>query len=106
MSTTRSANSRTPGVIPGISAITMTAGPDPFLYTSRVLPPWVNVVVSKPARGSAMAAHGSDVDAYDHLAVSNPVYVRLFYEDEAAALEWLVRVFGCTETTRKTNPDG
>ena len=38
--------------------------------------------------------------------MTNPVYVRLFYEDEAAALEWLTRVFGCRETDRKTNPDG
>ncbi len=56
-STTRSAKSSTLGVIPGISAITMTAGPEPRRKTTRVLPSWVNVVRSKPDRSaSAMAA--------------------------------------------------
>ena len=47
---TRPANSSTFGVIPGISAITITAGPDPGRRTSRVTPSWVNVPRSKPPR--------------------------------------------------------
>ena len=40
--TTRSANSTTFGVMPGISAMTTTAGPSPLRYTDRVVPPSVN----------------------------------------------------------------
>ncbi len=46
MSTTRSANSTTLGVMPGISAMTTTAGPVPRRNTARSLPSWVNVVRS------------------------------------------------------------
>ena len=38
IATTRSAKSMTFGVMPGISAITITAGPGPCRYTSRCLP--------------------------------------------------------------------
>ena len=55
MSTTRLANSRTFGLMPGISAITMTAGPVPLRNTSRALPSWVNVVRSYGARSSETA---------------------------------------------------
>jgi uncharacterized glyoxalase superfamily protein PhnB len=34
------------------------------------------------------------------------LYPRLAYEDERAAVEWLTRVFGFKESTRKENPDG
>ena len=40
------------GVIPGISAITTTAGPLPERKTSLVLPSYVNVVVSNPESAS------------------------------------------------------
>src|SRR5262245_30780190 len=36
--------------MPGISAITITAGPDPRRSTSRVTPSWVKGPRSKPAR--------------------------------------------------------
>ena len=49
----RRANSATLGVMPGISAITMTAGPVPLRKMSRVLPSWVNVVFSKSLRESS-----------------------------------------------------
>jgi hypothetical protein len=39
---TRSANATTSGVIPGTSAMTITAGPVPRRNTRRVLPPYVN----------------------------------------------------------------
>jgi len=51
----RAASSAVPttfGVMPGISAFTITAGPEPIRYTSRVLPSNVNVVLSKPANTS------------------------------------------------------
>ncbi len=41
-SATRSANATTSGVIPGTSAMTITAGPVPRRNTRRVVPPWVN----------------------------------------------------------------
>ena len=47
MSATHPANASTFGEMPGISAITMTAGPVPRRKTSRVLPSWVKVVFSK-----------------------------------------------------------
>ena len=53
MSATRREKAATLGVIPGISAITITAGPVPTRNTSRVLPRWVNVVVSKSSIGSS-----------------------------------------------------
>ena len=49
-STTRSANARTFGVMPGISAMTTTAGPVPLRNTSRDFPSWVNVPLSKVER--------------------------------------------------------
>ncbi len=50
---TRRAKSNTLGLMPGISAMTITAGPSPMRNTVRVLPPWVNVVVSKSSIGSS-----------------------------------------------------
>src|SRR5947209_5851302 len=52
MSRTRRANSRTLGVMPGISAMTITAGPVPVRKTSRVFPSWVNVVRSNALRSA------------------------------------------------------
>lgn len=51
--TTRSANASTLGVIPGISAMTRTAGPLPLRNTSRVLSPWVKVPRSKSDRSGS-----------------------------------------------------
>jgi PhnB protein len=34
------------------------------------------------------------------------LYVRLVYEDEQAAAEWLTKAFGFQEVTRKTDPSG
>ena len=53
-STTRRANPATAGVMPGISAITMTAVPLPARYTSRRLPPKVNVSRVKSVRASVV----------------------------------------------------
>src|SRR5688572_25837214 len=53
MSTTRCANSRTFGVIPGISAMTITAGPVPLRNTARVLPSAVKSVRSKLESGAS-----------------------------------------------------
>ena len=50
---TRRANSTTFGVMPGISAITITAGPLPARNTSRVLPSKVKVVLSNPSSTSS-----------------------------------------------------
>lgn len=47
---TRSANSMTLGVMPGISAMMITAGPVPRLSTWRVAPSWVNVLCVNPDR--------------------------------------------------------
>src|SRR5256885_10204587 len=49
-STTRRAKSITCGWRPGISWITITAGPLPPAYTGRVRPSWVNVDSVKPGR--------------------------------------------------------
>jgi hypothetical protein len=43
MAATRSANSTTLGEMPGISAMTTTAGPVPLRNTVRALPAWVKV---------------------------------------------------------------
>ncbi len=112
MSTTRFANSHTPGVMPGISEMTMTAGPVPFLYTSRVFPPWVKVVFSKPSSGSAMGRSvatrpvRTPYRCIRSAAMAQPFYVRLAYDDEIAACDWLCRVFGFKERERKENPGG
>lgn len=37
---------------------------------------------------------------------SHSLYVRLAYDDEHAAAQWLIRVFGFVERERKVNPDG
>ena len=55
-STTRRAKSATAGVMPGISAMTMTAGPSPLRYTVRVVPAWVNAVTVKSTRSSGMGS--------------------------------------------------
>src|SRR5215217_4994857 len=47
-STTRCANATTCGCRPGISWITITAGPRPPAYTGRVRPSYVNVDARKP----------------------------------------------------------
>ena len=51
------ANSSTLGVMPGISATTITAGPSPLRNTVRSLPSWEKVVWVNPsmAEGSVMA---------------------------------------------------
>lgn len=38
--------------------------------------------------------------------MTDNLYVRLAYEDESAAVDWLSRAFGFREHSRKTNPDG
>jgi hypothetical protein len=53
-STTRWPNSVTPGCNPGISWITITAGPDPARYTSRVVPSWTNVDRAKPGTSGVL----------------------------------------------------
>src|SRR5262245_5870056 len=53
-SRTRRPKSATSGVIPGISWITITAGPDPARYTDRVVPACVNVISVKPSRASGI----------------------------------------------------
>ena len=59
-STTRRAKPATAGVMPGISAITMTAVPSPRRYTVRSVPPKLKVVVVKSSRESrAMAFDAS-----------------------------------------------
>ena len=52
-STTRCANSTTCGCRPGISWITITAGPVPPAYTGRVSPSYVNVDSRKPGSWTA-----------------------------------------------------
>ena len=54
--TTARAKSATFGVIPGISAITMTHGPVPERKTSWVTPSWVNEDRAKSARASGTAS--------------------------------------------------
>src|SRR3954452_8409765 len=54
-STTRCANAATFGVMPGISLMTTTPGPDPARYPVRVEPLWVNSDVVKPSRAVGMA---------------------------------------------------
>ena len=54
--TTRRANSATFGVMPGISAITITAGPEPERNTVRSVPACATVVTSKSARSSSVTA--------------------------------------------------
>ncbi|SKV62567.1 Uncharacterised protein [Mycobacteroides abscessus subsp. massiliense] len=53
MSATLRAKLATFGVIPGISAITITAGPLPFLNTILVSPSCVKVPASKSRRSSS-----------------------------------------------------
>jgi uncharacterized glyoxalase superfamily protein PhnB len=40
------------------------------------------------------------------VSVNSDIYVRLVYDDEAAAVGWLTRVFGFEERERKENPGG
>ena len=54
-STTRCANAATLGVMPGISLITTTPGPEPARYTVRVSPLSVNCVSVKASRTSGIA---------------------------------------------------
>ena len=56
MAATRRANSSTFGVMPGISAMTITAGPDALAEDVRVLPSWVKVVALEVCRSSSAIA--------------------------------------------------
>ena len=56
------ANSTTFGVMPGISAMTITAGPVPARNTSRVLPSKVNCVLSNPSSTSSFIGRGTYFD--------------------------------------------
>ena len=53
MAATLRAKPATFGEMPGISEITITAGPEPRRNTVRALPSWVNVVRSKSCRSSS-----------------------------------------------------
>jgi hypothetical protein len=57
-STTRCAKAATLGVMPGISLITTTPGPDPARYTVRVEPLNVNSVFVKPSSAVVVAIGG------------------------------------------------
>ena len=60
MADTRRPKSATRGVMPGISGMTMTAGPDPARSTVRVVPPWANSVISYPPRASVKMVRAID----------------------------------------------
>jgi hypothetical protein len=59
--------------MPGISAITMTAGPVPVRKTVRVLPSWVNVPVSK---SSSMGAESGRFPGRRGQPVPSPPMIR------------------------------
>ncbi len=56
-SITRRANASTSGVMPGISSMTMTAGPLPARYTVRVKPPYAIADSLNPSSAPVTVGH-------------------------------------------------